>query len=114
MVRSPDRHVWPGPGSESSCCLLTHVPAVLVDSDKSLHLQVFNDGVEIINLVELLLSEMLLNLLDGLAPRGVERVEDSISDCAMLYAPTLGVRYIWYIRYTVSYTHLTLPTTPYV
>lgn len=47
----------------------------------------FNDGVEIIDLVELLLGEVLLNLLDGLSPRGVECVEDSISDCAMLYAP---------------------------
>ena len=92
-----------GPGIEFSCCLLTHVPAVLVDSDKSLHLQVFNDGVEIIDLVELLLGEVLLNLLDGLSPRGVERVEDSINDCAMLYAPTLGVRYIWYIRYNAGH-----------
>ena len=67
-----------GCGNEFSCCLLTHVQAVLVDSDQSLHLQAFNDGVEIIDLVELLLGEVLLNLFGGLSPRGVEGVEDSV------------------------------------
>ncbi|MCF8712745.1 hypothetical protein, partial [Corynebacterium parakroppenstedtii] len=41
-------------------------------------MKAFNDGVEIVGLVELLLSEMLLNLFGGLSPRGVERVEDGI------------------------------------
>ena len=59
-----------------SCCLLAHVQAALVDADKSLHLQVFDDGVEVAGLVELLFREVFLNLVGGLSSGGVEGVDD--------------------------------------